>query len=102
MSPVSEKLLQKRVTRFEHVHDYTQIYFHDGSVLNIFNAFTIKNGNPATLIEKSVAEVHSDLKSIKIIFSHQDEIRVGMEESDFNGPEAMELIEADNSRFVWP
>ena len=85
----------------KNVHDYLQVVFSDGSVLNIFNKYFYDGDYISSIEGKELEfmEVHKD----KIIFRFRDngELVVGLRDCDYNGPEAMELRCKDGSPIVW-
>jgi len=86
------------------VHDYVQLNFDDGSILNVFNQIrtpTINDGFVAWLANKRVLEDITNKDVIILRLSGGDSVEIGMSDADYRGPEALELIEADGKRIVW-
>lgn len=102
MPDVLNHLLHRRIRQAERVHDYAQIYFDDGAILNIFNSFSVAGGEVADLNGSEVIDVHSDEAAISLLLSDAKSIRVGMADADYRGPEALEYITVDGGRVIWP
>lgn len=102
MPEVIEQLLHRRIKKAERIHDYAQIYFDDGAVLNIFNSLSVTGGEFADLTGSEVIGVNSGEVAINLLLSNGRSVRVGMTDDDYQGPEAMEYITADGTRIVWP
>ena len=65
--PESLDYLRNRfIHRIEKIHDYVQIYFDDGSVLNIFNDFSIGCSKFGDLIGCEVVEIIINQSAIYI------------------------------------
>ena len=100
--PESLDYLRNRfIHRIEKIHDYVQIYFDDGSVLNIFNDFSIGCSKFGDLIGCEVVEIVINESDIYFSLSKGITIRVGMVDADFYGPEAMEYIPTTGPSVVW-
>src|SRR5262249_7276910 len=95
-----EYLKNKSVREARSVEDYVQIEFEDGSILNIFNANSLYPPG-ASLLNAKLASVTDEGSTIKFMFDDRLTLIVSMQESDFTGPEAMELIRADGQRIIW-
>ncbi|MGA9720878.1 MAG: hypothetical protein WBQ86_00355 [Candidatus Binatus sp.] len=99
-----EELVGLIVSDVAPVHDYLQIAFENGSGLNINNRFEIDGGDTSTLgwiKGQRLVSVRDTLTTIDFTFSSGTTIRVGMTESDFCDPEAMEYHGADGNIVVW-
>jgi len=86
------------------VHDYMQIYFDDGTILNIFNrirAPAIDDILLAGLVHETVSDEIACADTILLRFSSGKSLEIGMSDADYRGPEALELIESDGKRIVW-
>lgn len=97
-------LLLKKVSRAEHVHDYVQLQFDDGTILNIFNRYSLtpaERDDIARLVGTTVSAAELIERSERLRFSDGTLLRIGMMDSDYNGPEAIEVIDHDGRRVVW-
>ena len=105
MANISCKIIGKKVIRARQVHDYYQLLFDDGSVLNILNNFIV-SGNMEYNITQFIGSVVTSINNtgcpaIEIRFSDGKWIRIGISENDYNGPEAMEYIDNNGIFTVW-
>lgn len=96
-------LVGHRVTAADVIHDYVQLRFDNGDVLNVFNEFAV--GGVGTsgihlLIGQRVAAVCAQPHEVRLelgelIFS------VSLLDTAYRGPEAIEYIPSSGSRVVW-
>lgn len=104
MANVLHELEGKKIQNAVVVQDYLQLVFTDGETLNIFNNFKIVGcleDNCLKLVGCEISSVHDSSETIDIVCLDGKKIHVGMTDSDFNGPEALELIKVDGKRIVW-
>lgn len=104
MSQILSKLVHRHVEQVRHVHDYVQLRFDDGAILNVFNSATVSGGRPddlSSLVGVEVAEVSSTNTNVCLVMADGNVLTVGMADADYRGPEAMEYIAADGGRVVW-
>lgn len=97
-------LVGQRVQKAEMIHDYLQLSFDKGWVLNIFNGFTVfdfDSGSVASLVGSLVKSIGASDEAVDIFFRDGKSVRVGVADSDYRGPEAMELIGVTGERIVW-
>jgi hypothetical protein len=97
-------LMGRRIQKAEMVHDYLQLWFDNGVVLNIFNAFTLIGFvayDLSQLVGCEVGSVVARDNAVEIVLMGGKLIRVGMADSDYQGPEAMEYIGVDGECIVW-
>lgn len=102
MTDPLQQLVGHPVKSASTVHDYVQLHFGNGAVLNIYNRIeTI--GRWIDLPGVTLTSV-TDRRpiGIQIEFANGVEILIGLSDEDFNGPEAMELIPPYGPRVVWP
>jgi len=81
-----------------------QLHFIDGSILNIFNQIRVPAIDEAFLtglVNETVSEEITDANTILLRFSGGKSIEIGMSDVDYQGPEALELVESDGKRTVW-
>jgi len=101
MSTKLQELVNKHIKRAQKVHDYFQLYFVDGTILNIFNSYSIIDGSDMDLSGYEIVAVNSDVNTVNLVLSPQGTIQVGMKDSDYRGPEAMEYIATNGAYVVW-
>ncbi len=97
-------LIGIRIRKAEVIHDYLQLSFEDGAVLNVFNAYTVVGASPDNLsiiLESKISGVFVENESIDMEFSNGVVIRISMKESDYRGPEAIEYVGVDGVRTIW-
>ena len=102
MTNKAELLIDKMIERTEIIHDYIQLLFSDGSILNIFNAYSITDASESTLIGYEINAVKQEKEALSLFLSPRGVIRIGMEDLDYRGPEALEYIEQSSPRVIWP
>jgi len=93
-----------RIKKAELIHDYLQLYFEDGIVMNVFNSFCVvgnKSTDFSSISEIEISSVSLENERIDIELSDGKIIQIGMQEKDYRGPEAIEFIEASGRRVVW-
>ena len=84
-------LIGLSISKIEKVQDYIQIIFLDGSILSIFNSY-VYDGKVLKDIEgKSIMSTEESKSFMIIHFNSGHSLSVGLNEDDFNGPEAMTL-----------
>lgn len=89
------------VEKIETIHDYIQIVFCNGSILCVFNRYTLDVEPMDSLKGKSVNCVREYDNEIIIEFEDAGPLTIGMEDSDFNGPEALVLTRDGDPPVVW-
>ena len=89
------------VRKIESIHDYIKIVFCNGSVLCIFNRYTLDIQPMDSLNGKRINNAREYDNEIIIEFEGAGPLTVGMEDSDFNGPEAMVLTREGVPPVVW-
>lgn len=100
---ILDGLLGQNLILVRKVHDYVQLQFGNGDLLNVFNEFSIEGGCGSELVDlmglnvNAVTIAHDEvcLKLGKAV------LRVSLREEAFSGPEAVEYIPATGSRIVW-
>lgn len=95
-------LNNKTITRVEVIHDYLQLYFADGSVLNIFNHFDLLGAWPHRSEGTSIVGTAQSAAEFALVLSNGATLRIGLDEEDFVGPEAMEYVDQGGTRVTWP
>jgi hypothetical protein len=102
MSEKLELLIGKHIKRIEITHDYLQLLLVDGSILNIFNTHSINDSVDSKLAGYEIVAVKQDEEVITFSMSPEGTIQVGLKDSDYHGPEAMEYIREHGPCVVWP
>jgi hypothetical protein len=76
------------------IHDYLQIFFSNGAILNLFNKYSYKANDSriCSLVGSFVTQLTQNQQNICISFSNGSELIIGLSYDDYNGPEALELI----------
>ncbi|RMO90728.1 hypothetical protein ALQ33_100877 [Pseudomonas syringae pv. philadelphi] len=96
-----ECLIGRRVTKACVVHDYVQVYFTGGCILNVNNTYEIYGSTISLLKGQKLISVLEGEREIEFIFGNLAKIRVDMSLDGFNGPEAMELSRPGFPRVIW-
>ncbi|AKT27969.1 hypothetical protein RYA05_19640 [Pseudomonas syringae pv. actinidiae] len=96
-----ECVIGRRVTKACIVHDYVQVYFTGGCILNINNTYEIYGSTISLLKGKELISVLEGEQEIELIFENLAKIRVDMSPDGFHGPEAMELLRPGFPLVIW-
>lgn len=105
MSEAAKRLVGRRIESAERVHDYVQLRFDDGGILNIYNPVSITGGADAgllSLLRSYITAVRVDDEAIRWFLSNGTSIQVSMRDADYRGPEAMQYVAVDGAIVVWP
>jgi hypothetical protein len=103
MDRVLDGLLGQSVSWADSVHDYVQLRFGNGDLLNVYNKFLVDGlGNPglADLVGCVVEGVLADEGQVVLAFGAVS-LRVSLLEASYQGPEAIEYIPLTGDRVVW-
>lgn len=90
-----------KVARATRMPDYLQIFYEDGRILNVFNSHNL-DADFEKMAGWTVADVSQNPNSLALVFSNGNVLTIGLQDSDYNGPEALELVLNAGSRIVWP
>lgn len=104
MQKMLDQLLGVKLSKAEVVHDYLQLRFENGVILNVFNAYSTREfsiDDLSNIFGCDVCAIRIDETAVEFEFSGGGAIRVGMSDNDYEGPEAMEYIGATGDRVVW-
>lgn len=97
-------MVGQKLHKVARVHDYIQLWFDSGAVLNIFNSFTLvgcTDQDVTQLVGAEVMRIEASEAYVGIFFMNEKSIRVAITDDDYRGPEAMEYISDDNKRIIW-
>lgn len=97
-------LLSLSIITIRQVHDYLQLVFSDGSILNIFNRYNYndsKDSKISNLVGQVVTHVQEEQTRIYIDFYNGSRFVIGLSSDDYNGPEALELIRKGEKLVIW-
>ncbi len=83
------------------VHDYLQIAFDDGTILNIYNKYQYNADSVSALAGKKLISVTEADNRIVLEFEGSGELIVGLLDTDYNGPEALEIIPKNKPAIIW-
>ncbi|WP_311567543.1 hypothetical protein [Photobacterium arenosum] len=89
------------IGKIEKVHDYVQIVFSDSTTLSIFNNYVYDGGSVLGIKGKTVRSVEESDRSVIILFESGESLSIGLDDDDYNGPEAMVLRQEGKSPVVW-
>lgn len=104
MSSILGLLVGQKIQKTEKLYDYLQLWFDKGVLLSIFNIFTMIGCEPNTvsqLVGCEVTSINESDEVIEFVLTGGKSLRIGMRSSDYQGPEAIELIGKDGERIVW-
>lgn len=83
------------------LQDYAQIGFKDGIILNIYNNYVLSGKDISSLEGKRIVEIKETEREIVIFLENDQQMKIGLLDQDFNGPEALELNCIDSPPVVW-
>ncbi|WP_080268948.1 hypothetical protein [Pseudomonas avellanae] len=83
------------------VHDYFQISFAGGSILNINNSYCIIGSTVKSLRGKKLVTILESEQEVELVFEGLTKIRVDMSPNGFQGPEAMQLLRPGFPLVIW-
>ena len=89
------------IQKVEEVHDYLQLVFSDGTILNVFNKYQYEGENILSIKGKKMNSIKETDQSVLFSFSDGSHLIVGLRDEDYSGPEAMELIRHNEPPIVW-
>lgn len=96
-----EAILESEVQRTEIINDYLQIYFTNGSILNIYNSYTVRNGKLEEIKGKKLCTVLENDMKVELIFCDSSSINIDLTSEAYNGPEAIQLIRDGHPTVIW-
>ena len=89
------------IGKIEEVHDYVQVVFSDGTALSIFNNYVYDGGSVLSIEGKTVRSVEESDSAVIISFEGGESLAIGLNDDDYNGPEAMVLRKEGKPPVVW-
>jgi hypothetical protein len=98
---LKQKLKGVRITNVEHVHDYVQIEFENSFGISIYNKYTVTGGKIGDVVGKRVTGFVQDERSVSLLVNSKLVVRVGLENDDYSGPEAMQYNDSTGMIVVW-
>lgn len=96
-------LLGRCISVIDEVHDYLQLSFDNGDVLNVYNAYSFEAGSgrgASSLVGRRVTLVAEDPKEVRLELD-TEWLCINLSDAAFRGPEAIEYIPKSGSRVVW-
>ena len=99
MANALSELIGFTVTKVESIHDYLQITFSDGSIMNVYNKYSY-DGNVSDLENKTLISFseHSDGVELRFLGS---QFEIGLRDDDYSGPEAIALRRPGKEPVIW-
>lgn len=96
---VLSELIGCTVSKAELVHDYLQMTFSDKSTLNVYNRY-IYDGDVTGLVGKTLLSIAEQEGELALRFFECD-LRIGLADEDYSGPEAIEFRRPGKEPVVW-
>lgn len=87
------------VSKVERVHDYLQLWFSDGSTLNIYNKYRCVV-DVSDIEKKTLESVDETPERVLLNFAGSP-LEIGLRNDDYSGPEALDLRRPGNALVVW-
>lgn len=94
-------IIGNNITNLFRIHDYVQILFSNGGIMNIYNKSNIYEFD-SKIVGESIENFVENGYSVEIHLSGGKIIRVGLSDDDYVGPEAIEYISPEGKRTIWP
>lgn len=97
-------LVGQRVLTADRVHDYVQLRFDSGDVLNVFNAFDLGCDGGPVMLDHLVGV------RVETVVEEQESVRlegtgialcIDLTRDSFSGPEALHFVPATGEQVVW-
>jgi hypothetical protein len=104
MQNVLGLLVGRKIQEAEKIHDYLQLWFDNGVLLNIFNVITVIGcmaDDFSQFVGCEVSSINESDVAVEIVFLDGKLLRVGMSDGDYHGPEAMEYVGVGGEIVVW-
>ena len=104
MPPQLKVLEGKAVSRAIYVHDYFQLHFEQGEMLNINNNFTLSGPmveDVAAVEGKRLLSATETKQAAILRFEDGSIVEVDLRNDAFNAPEAMELNVHGHPTVIW-
>jgi len=104
MSSILGLLVGHKIQRVEKLYDYLQLWFDNGIMLNIFNIFTMigfESDAVSLLAGCEVCAINESDEGVEFVFLGGMLLRVGLQNNDYQGPEAIEFIGKGGERVIW-
>ena len=98
---ISKIMVGLIIKKIVEVHDYLQINFFNGMTLNIYNKYLYDYGPISSIEGKEIRSVVEADNEVVFRFRDCSALIVGLQNEDYNGPEAMELKRKDEPPIVW-
>ena len=84
------------------IHDYVQLVFDGGAILNIYDLSQIPNElGLKTFTGKIVRSVNESKQKFVLLFDDSSRLEVDLQNTGFTGPERMELNVPGRPTVVW-
>lgn len=84
------------------VHDYHQLFFEEGAILNVYNDFEVSgDGRVSSLEGAKVEEVEDTEVAATLRFSGDKSLRIDLRDAAYSGPEALALRMPGKPVVVW-
>jgi len=103
-SRLDEALVGRSIRSVVEIHDYVQLHFNLGIVLNIYNPFQVEGTNDLgldALVGATTTQVIERVEEVVLRFGTGAVISIDLREAAYTGPEAMLLRVPGGPIIVW-
>jgi hypothetical protein len=102
VAAVRQMLLHKRIASVLSIHDYFQVHFRDGAIMNLYSRHSLEEGDAQDVLGQKVVSVsiRKDDHRLEIELENGKQIFVGLLDEDYRGPEVLS-IHSDGKLLVW-
>jgi hypothetical protein len=95
------QLIGLEIAKMADIHDYSQVFFTDGSTLNIFNSYVLEGVDMKEVQGRIINNATEGADEVKLSLTPSGSILVDIRDIAYIGPEAMEYVSKDNQITVW-
>lgn len=102
MGSCLDHLVGSTVKNAIRVHDYHQLFFEEGAILNVYNDFEVSGGEGVGSLEGAKVEGVEDTEDAAALrFSGEKSLRIDLRDAAYSGPEALALRMPGKPVVVW-
>ena len=98
---VLREMIGVKIESVVFLHDYLQLVFLDGSILSVYNNYQFSEPLDCASAYDEIVDVIESTLQIQIYFKLRGVLSIGLEDDDFNGPEAIVFFKKGNPPIVW-
>jgi hypothetical protein len=101
MNEISRRIVGSVIKEAVLTHGYLQLFFKDGSVLNIFNRYSLVGVDLRSLSGRRVENISEKRDHVTFSIERNAHLDIGLGDTDYTGPECMQYVARENVTIVW-